>query len=640
MEKRKLLVLTNYCGAYTGFGRNCLNLLSYIYKNYKNIEIVLVAGGMTDFNSEFQRYPWKIRGALPANQHILNELQKNEAQMRLASYGDLQIEQITKEEKPDIVLAIEDEWGICFLKNKKFFNNIPVIFWSTLDSRPLLPEAINTCSKSQHYWTWSEFAAKDLRNIHNLKHCKTQYPCINTSEFYRLENHKKIQLRKEFGIPEDSIIFGFVFRNQPRKLVNKLIEGYSIFKKQNPEIKNTLLYLHTYFAEGWNISELCKQYNIDMKEILCSYVCKESKEYFVLNYQGEDINNPKTGKEKSLVTANVNFGVTQKDLNDIYNIFDFYFHPANSGASELPIIEAALTELIVSCPNYSYGEDVIELNMGSFEIDSTYYTEINTLFLKSNPNTIHIAKLMKKFYFMPKNEKNRLGKLSREWAVNNYSVENNGKKIAEYINSIDISKNNQDWDKEQIKDPSAPIPEIKDDKEWLKTLYKTILKMDVTDEDSGLIGWLSNIKNGQSRKDIETFFRQTGHQENLKLNQSNQSFESLIDNNGKKRILVVLKESIGDIILSTAILDSIKKDYSEYDLYFGTSPQYFELLAGNPDVYKCLPWVDAMESEIWATGTGNQKGLFNSYINLGITTQRHLNYLTNDRITLPLEVIF
>ena len=58
-------------------------------------------------------------------------------------------------------------------------------------------------------------------------------------------------------------IIGFVFRNQLRKSVPNLLDGFKKFKKENAEAKNAKLLLHTCFNETWDIQALAKEKGID-----------------------------------------------------------------------------------------------------------------------------------------------------------------------------------------------------------------------------------------------------------------------------------------------------------------------------------------------------------------------------------------
>jgi glycosyltransferase involved in cell wall biosynthesis len=632
-KKRKVMILSDYEGVYTGFGRWKLFLLKELYK-MNRYEIVSVAMAMQDGHPEFGRFPWKIRGVLPANPQELGNLDTPEKQ-RAASYGDMTIEKLVQEEKPDVIIGAQDSWGILFLADKKFFSHIPTVVSVTFDSLPLLPDTIEKAPKIKHYWSWNGFARKEFHRLGH-KHVETWYPGLDFTHFSPNFAARE-KLKAKHNLPKDSFGILFMFRNQLRKLVNKLIEGYALFKQQNPEIKNTYLHLHTCVREqqGWRIPDLAKQYGVPLNEIYFTYICRESKEYFVLPFQGEELDNPKTGAKKSLVTVDINLGVSEEYLGEIFQMNDFYVHPATSGATEIPLVQAAACGLPIATCDYSYGEDAIEFNKGAFSIEYDYATEIQTLFLKSNPFAWSIAKILKKVYKLSTEERNRLGNLSREWAVTYYEGTKNSKKIADFIDAL--PQHNWDFDISFTpKNPNAVIPALDNNAAWILTLYKSILNMDMPPNDPGVLGWLHNLSKGQSRADIEAFFRKTAEEENNK-NPKTVEFEDILDKTGRKRLLCVMKESIGDLLYATCIIGSLKESYPEHDIYFATDPQYFDIFDGNPNIHKMLPYNQALENEITMTGFGEFKGYFDIYVSPAIFTQRHLNYLTNSKLSLNLN---
>lgn len=634
MARKRVLVLTNYCGAATGFGRNAKSLLRYLYNNYNDkIEIIHVAGGMQNEHGDFSRYPWKTVGVIPNDPQLIQRLNQDQNVARMASYGDHAIEDIVYQYKPDLILAIEDTWGVSFVRNKSFFGKIPVIFWETIDSLPISKAAIDDAKSTPYYWVWSRFAEKAFKEL--KIEAKTQYPCLDVDVFHRLSDTNRLELRKKYNINPQAFIVGFVFRNQPRKLVNKLIEGYALFKKHHPEIKNTLLYTHTHYSEGWAIHDLCAQYGVDPKEILCTYVCRNSREYFVAPYQGQDLDNPKTGDKKSLITANPQNSVTEIQLNEVYNIMDFYMHPATSGACEMPCVEAALTELALATCDYSYGDDIIALNKGAINLDYTFYTEIGSLFLKSNPNPNTIAKVLHRVYSMKPEKLRELGQKSREWALDNYSTEKNGKEIAETILAIPSHDWNFSREEAQRKNDQYPLPNISDDLLWIKDLYKNILSLDLPDNDGGVSQWIQQLKNGSKREDIYQFFINTARQDNAKLIKFD--FESLLDNDKGKRILVTMPESAGDVIMAAGLLKDIHSLYPEHHIYFATKSEYAEILEGNPFIYRVIPFIPEMDNLLWLEGAGNHQGYFEIAYLLHAGTQRFLNYLHNAKDKTHIE---
>lgn len=140
------------------------------------------------------------------------------------------------------------------------------------------------------------------------------------------------------------------------------------------------------------------------------------------------------------------------------------------------------------------------------------------------------------------------------------------------------------------------------------------------------------------RLEIERYFRSVALQENSK-NQKPVDYSTQLINNGKKQLLIVLKESIGDLIYSTALLKSIRENYpqNQWNIYFATAPQYKELFDGNNNIDKTLDYQPFMENEILCTGSGNNKGYFDVFIHLGDRLQNKLNYLTHSNPVLPIN---
>lgn len=107
----------------------------------------------------------------------------------------------------------------------------------------------------------------------------------------------------------------------------------------------------------------------------------------------------------------------------------------------------------------------------------------------------------------------------------------------------------------------------------------------------------------------------------------NINFELLQSNN--KKLLFIVPESAGDILLSTSLLRSLKEGYDPVDIYFACKSQYKDILKYNPYITKVIEYLPVMESQIHMEGTGNWKGLFDISIMVTILTQRHQNYLNN-----------
>ena len=627
-KKKKIVFQSDYSLAKTGFGRNAKAILSYLYKTGK-YDIVHYCCGMNWSNPELKRTPWKSIGCLPDSQQELQQLNRDPNLARSANYGAHYLDKIIKQEKPDIYVAVQDIWGVDFAVGKPWFKQINSVIWTTLDSLPILPTALEKASEIDNYWIWSSFATNAMHKLGH-KQIKTVHGAVNSDDFHNLGNDKKQELRKRFDISDDTFVIGYVFRNQLRKSVPNLLEGYTLWKKKH-KIKNpTKLLLHTHFGEGWNIMRLAKEYGIDESEILTTYVCKACGAYQVKNFKGQDLACPNCGCKDGQITTNVNTGVSEADLNEIYNLMDVYCHPFTSGGQEIPIQEAKFSELITLVTNYSCGEEMCEDEAFSLPLEWSEYREHGTEFIKASTSPISIAKQIHAVYSMPKEKRAQWGIKAREWAVKNFSIDSVGKLIDSEFDKMEPINFDEVHFDEKKKDPHAKIEPIKNDIEWLKALYENILVMDVKDDDSGLKYWMDEIKKGMSRNDIENYFRNVAIKENQK--DEKVEFSQVLDDDDKgKRMLYVMPESIGDIYLSTSLFRSAKELYPDYNLYVAVKQEYFSILEANPYIHKVIPYIEQMDRLHWLEGQGDHEGFFEIAFLPYATTQRFLTYLHNGK---------
>ena len=88
-----------------------------------------------------------------------------------------------EEFKPDVYIGIEDIWAFGGYSNKPWWNQINTMVWPTLDSLPILPQAVDFAPKVKNYYVWSSFAEKALNNM-GYPHVKTLRGSLDTSNFF------------------------------------------------------------------------------------------------------------------------------------------------------------------------------------------------------------------------------------------------------------------------------------------------------------------------------------------------------------------------------------------------------------------------------------------------------------------------
>lgn len=633
MKKKKLLFQSDFALAKTGFGRNARALLTYLYKTGK-YEITHLCCGMVDGVEDLQRTPWKSIGTLPNNPSELEHIQRDPHLARSASYGAHSIDRIVEQEKPDVYIAVQDIWGVDFAIDKKWFNKITSAIWTTLDSLPILPTAIQAAEKVDNYWIWSDFATKELNKM-GYGNVKTVHGAVDDEYFFKLNENERLHLRHSFGINPSDFIIGFVFRNQLRKSVPNLLEGFKIFKNKNPQVPAKLL-LHTSFTEGWSIPKLSKEYGINLQDILTTYLCKSCGSFTVQAYKGEEGPCRACGDPKSIVTTSVGFGVGESQLNQVYNLMDVYCHPFTSGGQEIPIQEAKLTELITLVTSYSCGEEMCKPEAHSLSLDWFEYREHGTEFKKASTDPNSIAKQLRKVASMKPKSKAEMGKKARDWTLKNFSPKAVGKVIEDFIDNAPFS----DFDfklEEKAKNPDAKIPETSDNGEWIKLLYKDILNREVNQEDEGYLYWMQEIKKGASKQSIEEYFRNVARKDNSEKNKKD--LEELLDDEGREnRILYVIPETERDLYLSTGLFKSIKNTYPEHNLYVATNMKYAHILKGNEYVHRTIPYSPQMEDVLLLEGRAEHKGFFDIVILPHTNTHKTANFSRNGKDKIAFDI--
>lgn len=628
MAKKKILFHSNHSKAFTGFGKNCKNILSHLFSSGK-YEIIEACNGISKSHPSLSKMPWKCIGTLPNDQKKLQQMNKDPNMARAAGYGSETIDDIIKEFKPDVYIGAEDIWGFNGYWNRKWWNKTNCMIWTTIDSEPILPLAIEAAPLVKNFYVWASFAERELHKLGH-KHVKTLRGTVKPDNFFKIPVEDRIRIRKKFHIDTNCFLIGFVFRNQLRKSVPNLLDGFSEFLRNNPE-SNSKLLLHTHWGEGWDIVRLMKEKSIDTTKVLTTYYCKNCKNYDIKPFNGQENQCPHCQSPKSLNTTNVQGGVSEGQLNEIYNLMDVYCHPFTSGGQEIPIQEAKLTELITLVTNYSCGEDTSTRESGSFPLDWAEYREPGTQFIKASTYPSSISKQLSKVFNMKLNKRSEMGKIGRQFVIDNFSLDVVGAKLEGIIDEMPDC----DWDfdfSEKERDPNYEPPEIGSDSDWLKDIYKNILLMDVDpDNDSGHKFWMKQISEGKSRGDILKYFRDVAKKENSSFDK-NIKFENLLDDEGpENRIAVLMPGSAGDVLWVNSLISNLKSLYPDHNIYFITDPKFYPFIEDHPDIHKLLEYSAELDSLGFLEGAGQHKGYFSIAYFPHIGTQKILNYVHNGK---------
>lgn len=629
--KHKILLHTNFPSVFSGLAENGRLLAKWLDRTGK-YDIVYYGSQAHEHHTDIPKLPYKTLGCITLNQGQLDNLQRSNFQeYRSHCYGGANLHKIIEQEKPTIYWGSDDVWAFQpNIYNSDWFAQINSVLHITVDSVPISPMAYEQAKKTPNFVTWAKFAQKEMaRWGTNVKHV---YGTSDVKKFKPVSKAEKKVLRAKFGIPQDTTIFIYLGRNQLRKEFGSMLQAYALFKQENPNAKAKLL-LHTSFNEGHNqgfdIPQLIKFSKIPNEDVYTTMFCRQCKEWEVRPYTGENTDCRFCGTKKAQVSCTIQHAVPHDELYQVYGIADAAISPFTSGGLEFHNVNSLLCGLPLACTNYSCGEDFCEQ---PFVYPIKWHTrfEANTSFLKAT-NDIHSIKgFMEQMYRKSEAERDELGTIGRDWAAKTFSIEAVGPQWEKLFDAMPFP----DWSKidlkPKLKNPDFPLPTVEDNVQFVKELYRGALDVIVSDTDTGLKDWLESLRQGRSRESIHAYFINEAAKENVRLTPP-KPFEDMFDKNDREKILYVMKESGGDIAISTASLKGIKELYPNADIYYACDPKYNELLEGNSYIYKVLSFVPEMESEML------MMQYVNYYFYPASATQKFLKYLTQDKIALELK---
>jgi glycosyltransferase involved in cell wall biosynthesis len=269
MRKKKVLFVTEASFHPTGYSVYTKEVLKRLHK-HPELEVAELASFTGPEAPELKDIPWKVYPNVPSasNQEHMNYYNSTMTN----KFGEFSFNHVLLDFQPDFVMDIRDWWMLEFEERSPFRQFFNWAIMPTVDAEPQNVQWIDTYCSADAVFAYSEFGRDTMLNqSENIKFVDIASPCASEN-FKRLDDKK--QLRKEFGLDENAIIFGTVMRNQRRKLYPDLFKAFRLFLDKNPDIHNCYLYCHTSYPDvGWDIPDLIKTYGLSNK-VLMTYKCR------------------------------------------------------------------------------------------------------------------------------------------------------------------------------------------------------------------------------------------------------------------------------------------------------------------------------------------------------------------------------
>lgn len=502
--KKRILFSGEASWLSTGFATYNKELIRRLHATGK-YEIAEVGSYGSSAAAEAKNLPWKFYGILP----LTKEEERIYKSNPVNAFGPYKFDAVVADFQPDIVFDARDPWMVTHIISSRFKDCYKTILVPTVDSAPYKREWIkDTFAKSEILCTYSRYG-KRIMEGEKLSVANVISPGVDLDVFKPID---KEAIRREWGLKKGLMIIGTVMRNQRRKLFPDLFEAYAEMRnkyRKVDEVNRSVLLCHTSWPDvGWDLPELLYRNNVQ-RHVIFTYKCGDCKKIFFswfLPSDGEGCGQCIfCGKMSARMPSTVD-GVTTKELSEIYNLMDVYIQPAICEGWGLPIAEAKACGIPGLYSNYSAMEDHVE-NGGGLPIKiGRFYTEPETMAVRSLPDISDMADKMK-YMLVNEDIRIKMGKDARAVAEKMHSWDLAAKRLESIIDVLDILERKNTWGRRpQIKIITAQRfhPEMTND-QFVTWCYKNILCREP--DEKGFHDWTKNLVRGQSRESVEQFFR-------------------------------------------------------------------------------------------------------------------------------------
>jgi len=511
--KRRILICGESSWLSTGFAKYNQEVLRRLHATGK-FEIAEMGSYGSANSPEAQKLPWKFYGVLPTSQKEKELYESNQTN----AFGAYKINAVLADFQPDIVFDARDPWMTAHIQGSKFRDLFKLVLMPTVDSAPQRRDWINNLFKKADAITTYSRYGKEVLEQAGVKVSDVTSPGINLDIFKPLD---KQLIRDKYQIKPSLLIIGTVMRNQKRKLYPELFEVYAqLRRKYRMTIKNkndakvirvnhSALLCHTSWPDnGWDIPELLERNNL-ARHVIFTYKCEGCKAVFhswFIPCDARGMGQCRICGENKAHMPNTHSGVSEQELVEIYNLMDIYVQPAICEGWGLPIMEAKACGVPGLYQNYSAMEDHVQNGGGMAIKIGRFYTEAETMAIRSLPDNKDFLKNLEKLMLDSK-KRGRLGEQARACAENMHPWNVTTDKLERLFEKIEINDRATTWDRRPHFNQTTPQrpPASLSNEDFVHWCYTNILGRAA--DQKGFNDWMANLANGGSRDGIESFFR-------------------------------------------------------------------------------------------------------------------------------------
>jgi len=234
-----------------------------------------------------------------------------------------------RELKPDIFCVLLDTFMLYPWVLQQDFAPAKTIFYFPSDGGGGLPLHCDNVLKKFHVpVAMAKFGQQQSKDVHGIK---TEYipHAVDIKNYYPLSEEERNKARMKWGL-QDKFVVGSVFRNQGRKMADRMIKAFAIFAKTHPD---AVLFMHCDPFDGaatFDINQLINRYGIQNRCI----------------FTGMQFFN----------------GFSYKQMNEVYNVMDVFFLSTSGEGFGVPTIEAAACGVPSIVTDYTTTQELLVEN--------------------------------------------------------------------------------------------------------------------------------------------------------------------------------------------------------------------------------------------------------------------------------------
>lgn len=225
--------------------------------------------------------------------------------------------------RPDLVVTLGNLSSVDQMPASRYRRFITWIGYFPIEGRALSSWRVELLRSMDQAVTLSQFGKEEVALAVPEIDCQVIPPGVDLQVFRPLSQARRI--RERAGLA-DRFVVGCVARNHRRKQLPVLIEAFSEFHRLH---RRSVLYLHADpYDYGWNLLEIIEQFGV---------------------------------QDCTLLTEGLHSGrgVPDRELNELYNLFDVMVLPSMAEGFGLPILESMAAGTPVVATGFSAPEELL-----------------------------------------------------------------------------------------------------------------------------------------------------------------------------------------------------------------------------------------------------------------------------------------